>query len=1331
MKKFLILITLLSLVFFLGISTVSATPESNFTVGEITSASVTVKNHIETTKTLPNSVNIGTSTINTAQYLHLAVQTTNQINNNNSTPIPLQNDNIPGYQEEQLNTGSINLASYIDFAQRIDGYMDENHQAPPYGWIGPGKISYTSQVYLYSRILTIYNYSSSLPPQMTVKPWSTQNMPITETQFFNFTPNQIALTANQLKNTIETSKSLPITVTLSGVNVNTAQFLHLAVQATNQINNNNTTPIQLKNDNIPGYQEEQLNTGSINLASYIDFAQRIDGYMDENHQAPPYGWIGPGKISYTSQTYLYSRILGIYCSNGSLPLSLNVKPWSASNIPIIYVPPVTFTPEQIVKASAPLKNIESAKDMPNNVTIGSITMNMAQYLHLVVQATNQVNNNDTTPIWLQDDNMPPYQEEELNYGNLSKSSYLDFAQRINNHLNDNHQAPPYGIIGLGKINYSNMIYTFSRILDYYNSLQTLPESIGIISWTHVLNSVYNNRSSERFRTIQEAINDKETQNGDTIVLGNVSYTENVIINKTLILLSPTENVTINAAKTNQPVITINSNGNSSILMNLIMKGSTSNSGIYIENSFNNTIYQSTINNNLNGIYLNNSTETHILGNTINNNIANGIYIKTGLNNTIYQNIIEYNHQNGISLYNSSSEIHFNRITKNNLYGLYYSGNKTIINATNNWWGSNNPLISSSQGDIFVADGNVTYNPWIVLNITESSPNCGGNTSITADLTHNNRGENTSPQGNLPNGIPVNFTTNFGTIISTSYTLKGKAETILNLGNTQPTNVNIFLSLDHQNVSKMVAITTGTLILNINSTALDCNTGQKLNINYSLPLNSSVSWVSLLWKNIDFYQDEVYLIINGNVVINRTVINQAYSNFRNYYSLEIFNKINFINEVFSNSEETILLLDDLKNKNPHLQNLTGNQLEDGIIELIRQENNFTDIETNFIKNNYQQFIDPIEFYMSYPGDNPLNLNHTNYHTNETMHLNFPGNTILRTSNIYWNDTYVGRYVDPETDMLCPILEPSLYEGVRSFAIVTTRVTDSIVNYWAEQKSLYPSGPMKAAYGTFLTALLTEYCHDILADTASTEFNVTWSRTRPIVVSAGDETCQTYLTLECDHRMGMTVVGKYENMKWFNYACSSQISSIEYGIMRNLEFYHQSTTNTGTVDSVKQDMLKAFRNGKNLELSAHDGFIILKIENDDDLILVFDPKMGIMRDINTATNYCGAYCYSNLQTELAHDFFGDVKNNACNYRDWAQNSVHLKHEGMRWNWSNEAMLIVYAEGAYFSGLSIAYTWPIVLTPLGAIIVGGEVSVFSGSVIGFINNLNNSPWVPINES
>jgi hypothetical protein len=56
-------------------------------------------------------------------------------------------------------------------------------------------------------------------------------------------------------------------------------------------------------------------------------------------------------------------------------------------------------------------------------------------------------------------------------------------------------------------------------------------------------------------------------------------------------------------------------------------------------------------------------------------------------------------------------------------------------------------------------------------------------------------------------------------------------------------------------------------------------------------------------------------------------------------------------------------------------------------------------------------------------------------------------------------------------------------------------------------------MKAAYGTFLTSLLVIRCHDMVAEQAAEEFNVTWSRTTPVVVSCLDN---LYLLLSYENQ-----------------------------------------------------------------------------------------------------------------------------------------------------------------------------------------------------------------------
>ncbi len=156
-------------------------------------------------------------------------------------------------------------------------------------------------------------------------------------------------------------------------------------------------------------------------------------------------------------------------------------------------------------------------------------------------------------------------------------------------------------------------------------------------------------------------------------------------------------------------------------------------------------------------------------------------------------------------------------------------------------------------------------------------------------------------------------------------------------------------------------------------------------------------------------------------------------------------------------------------------------------------------------------------------------------------------------------------------------------------------------------------MKAAYGTFLTALLVEYCHDELADHATEEFNVTWTRTTPVVVSYCDDAARSYLTGESNLRMGMDVTGDETDVWAFRYACSSAFSPIENEILNS----------DGGIASVTLGLGERILNGETPELFTSNGYIIYKIINKDDLLLILDPKTGIVTDAYNGIT--GAYCY----------------------------------------------------------------------------------------------------------
>jgi len=797
-------------------------------------------------------------------------------------------------------------------------------------------------------------------------------------------------------------------------------------------------------------------------------------------------------------------------------------------------------------------------------------------------------------------------------------------------------------------------------------------------------------------SIQSVINNASSN--DTIIVNDnngsaYTYTENVVINKTIQLKSNDGgNVTIHALNSSQPIFTVNAFGNSTKIQNFKITGATDSSGIYLDGTSNCIIY----------------------GNSLTGN-QYGLYILNGKNNFLSGNIV-INNEYGIYLYNSSANVEFNRIVGNSKYGLYNGGNETA-HATNNWWGTNNPIISQNSGsDICIAGGTVTYNPWLVLTVSPTSYKVFEDktyeATITADLNHNSNGEYLSTLIHVLDGIPVNFASNNGsTVTRTGYTAKGEVSATLVLNpNLQSGLTNVNATVDSQSNSTLVD-RIAKAVITISSSAVDvdsiqweldlnkfnelnwrlvCDYGitiyeygyiffgdyyayenhdlipevwtyhySPLNLTYEVPLNESVSWISVLWKNTGLFQEEVDLVVNGNVVLNKTVLNANYLQYKNNFSQKVFNNINYLNWLFSNTPCAILELNNIIAVNPQLQNLTGNGLEEAMLAWSKQVNNFTDSEINFIRNR-QDFKDKLAMRIFYPGDAAKTITVNDPDTNENLDLYFPGNPIVRVSDIIYADGfYTYQTGIDQNNVTHYTAEPAGYEGVRSFAIATTKVTDGILQYWLDQKDrtdangtlLYPEGPMKAAYGTFLNALLVIKCHDGVADEAASEYNVTWSRNTPIAVSTLDDAYNTLLTGEMDHRMGMDVTGDPDNVWAFRFACSYSFSPIEYWIMERLfpNLNPNGTTIGPNPRSCVTIGLGNTLNSNEVDIFMSNGYLVVKSTNND-MFLIFDPETGIFRDILTRKDAnCGCYCYKNQQAELAFDLGEDIIQWLKNY-DW---------------------------------------------------------------------------------
>jgi len=142
-----------------------------------------------------------------------------------------------------------------------------------------------------------------------------------------------------------------------------------------------------------------------------------------------------------------------------------------------------------------------------------------------------------------------------------------------------------------------------------------------------------------------------------------------------------------------------------------------------------------------------------------------------------------------------------------------------------------------------------------------------------------------------------------------------------------------------------------------------------------------------------------------------------------------------------------------------------------------------------------------------------------------------------------------------------------------------------------------------------------------------------RTTPIVVSVFDDAYSTVLTLECDHRFGMDVVGDPSSVWAFRYACSSAINPIEHWVMETL--FPGGNHNSITVALGQM--------GEMVDVFISNGYQVM-MSSIEDLYLVLDLETGIVRDVMiTYITMSGAYCFSDLQTEWASELCEDLLNN----------------------------------------------------------------------------------------
>ena len=187
---------------------------------------------------LPDNVEIAGKKLDTYFYLKVvSVALLNVHNNLNSSILakPYAKTKIVFVDNVK---GSLNYTEYMELAFNVQRFMHTTRAVPDKISTPIGAVALCSVVYLFSKLLNLHKSGEYFPDYIMVYPWSV----ITNKNTHFFSKDEIANTAHQIKNYIDSHHKIPSTTKIDKVNMDISSYLGILTETILYYKNKNRDP---------------------------------------------------------------------------------------------------------------------------------------------------------------------------------------------------------------------------------------------------------------------------------------------------------------------------------------------------------------------------------------------------------------------------------------------------------------------------------------------------------------------------------------------------------------------------------------------------------------------------------------------------------------------------------------------------------------------------------------------------------------------------------------------------------------------------------------------------------------------------------------------------------------------------------------------------------------------------------------------------------------------------------------------------------------------------------------------------------------------------------